>query len=169
MRIYKLTSSNKLCSIGILYMAPQNFSDYMDRVEKTIEGYVQKAPSLPSSWKEFIVNVMPWYIGLVILLNLPIFFSLFGLASLVSPFAYIFGSKVSGITAALILSAGILALQIMAVQGLFSRKRKSWKLLFYTALLGIMHGIFVGSMFGVLVMSSITIYILFQIKSYYTS
>ncbi|PJE62634.1 hypothetical protein COU88_03940 [Candidatus Roizmanbacteria bacterium CG10_big_fil_rev_8_21_14_0_10_39_6] len=150
-------------------MAPRSFSDYMDRIEKTIEKYVQKAPSLPNSWKEFLVTAMPWYIGFVILLNLPIFFSLFGFASLTSPFVYIFGSKVSGITATLILSAGILVLQIMAEQGLFSRKRKSWKLLFYSALLGIVHGIFVGSMFSVLIIGVITLYLLFQIKSYYNS
>lgn len=150
-------------------MAPRSFSDYMDRIEKTIEKYVQKAPSLPNSWKEFLVNVMPWYMGFVILLNLPIFFSLLGLTSLTSPFVYIFGSKVSGITAALILSAGILVLQIMAEQGLFSRKRKSWKLLFYSALLSIVHGIFVGSIFSVLIISVITLYLLFQIKSYYNS
>ena len=148
-------------------MATQNFTGYMDRIETTLEGYVQKVPSLPNSWKEFIVSFIPWYTCLVILLNVPIFFSLFGLASLVSPFAYIFGSKVSGITAALILSAGMLVLQIMALQGLFGKKMKSWKLLFYSALLGVVHGIFIGSLFSVLIGSVISLYILFQIKSYY--
>ena len=61
----------------------------------------------------------------------------------------------------------MMGLQVMAIPGLFKRKIKSWRLLFYISLISALLSLVKFDLGGLIVGTGISWYILFQIKSYY--
>ena len=62
-----------------------------------------------------------------------------------------------------------LALLVMALPGLFSRKQASWQLLFYSQLVGFAASILTGSIVWALIGGLIGFYILFQLRALYVN
>lgn len=146
-----------------------NLGSSLGKFEDTLELYlVDKAPSLPSGVKEFIVKYGPWITLVMLILALPALLLAFGLGALVAPFAFLGGLQ-AGVSygVGMIFSAVILVIQAFAIPGLFARKASAWKLMFYAALLGAVESLITFNLGGLVIGSGITMYILFQIKSYY--
>src|SRR5688572_27993865 len=113
----------------MLEKIPHGLAAYLDKLEKTGDLYLhQKAPKLPTPWKEFIVKILPWVSLVMIILTFPIILTIFGLGTLLLPTSFTTGGIFDGImhTIGFILTFGSLVLMIAALPGLFKQKRSSW-------------------------------------------
>lgn len=146
-----------------------NYKSYLNQLENFLDLYlVKKAPPLPVGVKDFIVTVMPYLTVVFLILALPLILGLIGISALTLPFAAVAGigtgfSYIAGVIVAII----TLVLEIMALPGLFKRQQKSWTLLYYVALIGGVNSILSLNLWGLVIGTGISLYILFQIKSYY--
>ena len=124
------------------------------KLEDTLDLYlVKKAPfSLPESVKEVIVKYGPW-ITLVIL---------------VAPFAFLGGVR-AGVNfgVGMLFSAAVLVIEALAIPGLFKRKMSAWRLMFYGSLLSAVEALISFNLGGLVIGTGLSLYVLFQIKSYY--
>ncbi|MFA5827937.1 MAG: hypothetical protein WC841_01045 [Candidatus Shapirobacteria bacterium] len=139
------------------------------KLEEFLDLYlVQKAPALPDNIKEFIVKYGPYISLVMMVLMAPALIGLIGLSSVAMPFAYLGGVR-SGFNFSLstILMIGQLALQVIALPGLFKRAKSAWRLMFYSVLVSIVYSLLAGNLINGLVSALISFYILFQVKSYY--
>ena len=130
--------------------------------------FVKKLPSLPKSLKEAIVQYGPWLVLICLVLSLPSILALFGLGAISMPFSY-FGGMRYGYNFSLnfVLTTIITILGIIALPGLFKRKKQSWNLLFYSSLLSLIQNFLHFNLGALVVGTSLSWYVLFQIKSYY--
>ncbi|PIQ72655.1 chromate transporter [Candidatus Roizmanbacteria bacterium CG_4_10_14_0_2_um_filter_36_35] len=147
-----------------------DFKSMMGKLENTLETYlVDKAPfQLPAGAKEVIVKYGPWITLILLILALPAILFTFGLGTLVAPFAFLGGMK-AGVNfgIGMIFSAVVLVIEAIAIPGLFKRAVSSWRLMYYAALLGGVESLISFNLRGLIIGTGISLYILFQIKSYY--
>lgn len=144
-------------------------ANYLGQLEDMLDEYlVKKAPALPENAKEALVKFIPWINLVFIILGLPVLLTLFGLSAVLTPFAMIGGYHGSafGIIFQILTLVGIVV-EIMALPGLFKRQAQGWRLSFYATLISLVTGLFGGNLVSALVGAIISLYILFQIKSYY--
>lgn len=137
----------------------------MAKLDEFLELYlVKKAPSLPANIKEFIVKYGPYISIVMMALMAPVIIAVFGFSSL----AYLGGVR-SGFNFSIstIFMIGQLALQIIALPGLFKRAKSAWRLMFYASLVGLVYSILSGAIVNGLISVVLSLYILFQIKPLY--
>jgi len=146
-----------------------DFASYMKQFEETLETYLlDKAPSLPEGVKEFIVSYGPWIALVFLLLSLPALLFAFGLGTVFAPFAFLGGLSAGvGFGLGLIFSVAMLVVEAIAIPGLLKRKMSAWRLMYYAALLGAVQSLVSFNLGGLVIGSGLTMYVLFQIKSYY--
>ena len=177
-------------SILITLMRRFSMSNLLTNVEKQFnEVFVSKAPyQLPTKFKEWVVEYMP-IIGVVFgVIGLFATLALWRSAHLVNEVvdfsnslskAYGLSQNVRGLgfsyyvaIASLFVTAII---PILAYPGLKAKsKSKGWNLLFYSALISLIYGVFnaiyqggIFSLISTLIGSAIGLYLLFQIRSFY--
>jgi hypothetical protein len=138
------------------------------QLEDVLQLYlVEKAPALPSGWKEVLVKIIPWIILVVIIFTLPAVLFAFGLGTLLAPFGFLAGVGAGFVyLISMALAAVVLILEALALSGLFNRTRKGWTFAYYAALVGGVSNILSLSIGG-LVGTLIGLYILFQIREHY--
>jgi len=150
------------------------------QIEDTLAGIFKDLPALPKGGKEGLVTIFPWIAlifgivqlagawGLYQLTNLTI--NTFGLYAAITPMqkATIYLSIV-----VLLIDAVIL---LMAFSPLQKKIRRGWDLLFIAGLVNLAYGVlsifmysggFGNFMIGVIT-SAIMLYLLFQVREYYT-
>lgn len=147
-----------------------NYTTYLNSLTSTLETYmVQKAPPLPASWKGFIVKILPWLIIISLIFTIPAILAAFGLTTFLLPMSFL--PIIAGIgfafTLSLIINALGVVLKIMALPGLFKHTKRGWSLLYYSVLLGAVANLIVFNIIGLVIGTLISLYILFQIRSYY--
>ncbi|MFA6521327.1 MAG: chromate transporter [Candidatus Gracilibacteria bacterium] len=139
---------------------------------------VKKAPyTIPAHAREKIVAAAPWIDLFLIVISIPLLLVLLGLnfaffsfpwGMMGSPMmgAHMYGGVYSGWGIVNIVLFAVLALEILAMPGLFKRKKISWKLLMYASLITVVENILFFSIGGI-VGGIIGLYLLFQVKEYY--
>ena len=139
------------------------------KLEEVLDLYlVKKAPAIPENIKEFIVKYGPYISLVLMLLMVPALIGIFGLTSIAMPYAYMGGYRPGfNFSIATIFMFGQLALQIIALPGLFKRAMSAWRLMFYSSLVGLVYSILSGSVVSGIISTAISLYILFQIRSLY--
>lgn len=149
---------------------PSDLKTMLKKLESFLELYlVTKAPfSLPNNWKEFIVKVAPWLTLVVIILALPIILGLLGFGAILAPISFL-GGVSAGVTSMLttVVTAISLILEAVALPGLFKRTKKAWYLVYYSTLLASLTNIISFNVGGFVIGTVLSLYVLFQIKSYY--
>lgn len=147
----------------------KDYKSYLNQLEETLHLYlVKKAPALPPGLKEFIVKYGPWITLVLIILTLPLVLAVFGLGTVLAPFSFMGGLRVgTGYIVTLVLSALQLVLEAVAIPGLFKRQKKSWNLLYYAVLIGVVENVVRFDVGGLIIGSLLSLYILFQIREYY--
>lgn len=107
---------------------------------------VKKAPfQIPNKIKETITKFSPWINIIIILCFIP-------------------SVRAEDIFIKIVLIIQ-LALQIMALPGLFEKKLSAWNLLFYASIANLVYLTLVGPLVGAILTSLIIIYALFQIRT----
>ncbi len=139
------------------------------KLEKQLELYlVDKAPAIPKEWRELLVKIAPWISLVMVIIAVPAVLAIFGMAAWVSSFAYLGGVGYStGFTISWIFTLMVMALQALAIPGLFKRTKAAWNLLFYATLLTAVQNLVVFNLAGLIIGTLISLYILFQVKEYY--
>lgn len=123
---------------------------------------VKKAPfQIPMNGKEILVKVAPYLVILGIIMAVPATL----LALVVSPVAFFTGSGLYVVGMLFALAA--LALEVIALPGLFKRTHGSWNLLFYASVVSVLGNLVSLNLVGALLSALIGWYILFQVKELY--
>ncbi|MBN1162488.1 hypothetical protein JXA34_01950 [Patescibacteria group bacterium] len=149
--------------------------DFMDQLIETIETYVKKVPPLPNNIKEVIVKFAPWLAILSVVFSLPALLSLLGLNSYFNYMGisrYMYHSLGTGYMAKYYIAQAFLVANLvlvgLSIPGLFSKSKSGWMFLFYSILVYGVHSLFTANIVGGLLGLVISLYFLFQVKSYYT-
>ncbi len=142
--------------------------DYLRQLESYLENiFASKAPGLPKGLKKFIVDVGPWLMLIGLILALPLILAALGLTAFFAPFALMMKAKAPDFGLQVLISTAVLALNALALPGLFQKKLSSWRLLFYASLLAAFDRLVSFELTSFLVGALVSWYILFQVKSYY--
>lgn len=129
--------------------------------------FVKKAPSLPVGIKDVIVSISPWIAVVLLIFTIPAILILLGLSALI-PFALVGGATSGfGYFATTIGAIVSLVLYMMAIPGLFSRSKQGWNYIYYSNLVSLVIGIISLQIFGALLGFAVSMYFLFQVRSYY--
>lgn len=130
-------------------------------VEQTLEQHLGATSKLqlPENMRAGFVRFLPW----VALLFLPLHFAAVLLLLGISALATLVGSP--SIIGALV-SVGVLVLDVIALPGLFARKRQGWAFFTYAIAAGAVGDLLSFSIFG-LVMSAALLWLSFQVKYHY--
>jgi hypothetical protein len=146
-----------------------NFNSFMTDLETNLDLYlVKKAPVLPDNIKEFMVKYSPYLLLIVVVFSLPSILFALGLGALLTPFAFLGGVRYGfsfSITSLILLASVIL--DILAIPGLFSRSLSGWRKIYYATLLTALHSLLNFSLGNFIFGTIISLYFLFQVKSYY--
>lgn len=143
------------------------------------EMLVVKAPfQLPKEVTNFIVQYGPWITLVIAVLMLPAILAVIGLGAFVGSIGAYYGAGVGLIywlaMAALVVQVGVM---FVSIPMLLKRQRNGWLLLFYADIFSFAYGVLnslsspyalVGGLIGAAVSIVIGMYVLFQIRSYYT-
>ncbi len=150
-------------------MAKTSSVQGLDQLDALLEEYlVKKAPALPKGAKDAIVQFGPYIVLILLLLMLPVLLAALGIGALFMPVSYMGGVNAGlGYTVAMVTMVITLVLEVMALPGLFKRKLSAWRLMYYAALVGVVSNVIQGAFISGIVGALISLYILFQIKSYY--
>ena len=151
-------------------MAKENSNQSpLTQLEENLDLYFgKKAPALPTSAKEAIVNFAPWVTLILIIMSLPAVLAILGIGSILAPFSFLGGAN-AGFTymLSLIFLAVSVLFEALAIPGLFKKSKKGWNFVFYSTLVGILSNVVSMNVGNLILGALIPLYILFQIKSYY--
>lgn len=152
-------------------MAKQKKQDMwkmIKQLEMNLDAFFGKnAPKLPKGIKEFIVWVAPYLTILGIIFTVPALLALLGIGALLAPAFILTGSLTLIGMLTIVVTIISLLLEIMAVPGLFAKKKLGWDRLFQVSLLGVITAFISGNWAGLILGTAINWYFLFQIRAYY--
>jgi hypothetical protein len=138
--------------------------------ENTLEEYLyRRVPHLPAQWQELLVKIAPYLTILFVILSIPVILLALGAGAAFGPLALIGGGAgaVAGLGLAIIVFIISVVLEALAIPGLFARKKQGWRLLFYSTLVNAVYNIVTFNLFGFIIGTLLSLYLLFQIKSHY--
>ncbi|MCX7880984.1 MAG: chromate transporter [Patescibacteria group bacterium] len=146
----------------------EDFKSFLLFLEENLDLYLgKKAPALPDNWREFLVKASPYLTILGVIL------AVLGLGGLALPFSTFGGAMVGrpflGVNYLLsaVLLIAITVLEALAIPGLFSRNKKGWHYLYYSALINALYNIVFFNLSSLLIGSLLSFYLLFQVRGYY--
>ena len=140
----------------------------LGKLEAAIEKINKGLPALPANAKEWIVKATPWIIVILSILLLPAIFAILGLGAMFGSLSVMAGYSY-GVVYYIVwaLSLVTFIMEISAVKGLIARKKSAWNILFYVALINAVSSLIQVNIVSMLISTAISLYILFQIRSYY--
>ncbi len=159
--------------------------EMLSKLETMLAGVYKATPKLSGNAKKSIVNIWPWVALIFGILQLWAAYGLWHWGRDVNKVADVFNSYLGTNTIvhhlnifywiSLVVLAFTGVLLLMAYPGLKAHAKSGWNLLFYSALLNGVYGIFsafnnyggVGSLVIQLIVSAIVLYFLFQIRDQY--
>lgn len=143
------------------------------QLEVTLSDYNKKAPQLPKSAKDVIVKFAPYLAILGVVMGIPAFLALIGLGAFMAPLGLV-GGMMTGrpfIGFSYIINILFLGLMILleglAIPGLFSRSKKAWTFLYWSAWVGVIQNLVSFNIGGLVIGGLLSMYFLFQVKEYY--
>lgn len=151
-----------------------DFRSMLGKLEITLEEYLgKKAPQLPKGWKEIIVKFAPYLVIIGVVSGVLSFLALLGLGTFLVPLGTIGGMMTGrpflgfGYILNIVFLGAIILLEGLAIPGLFSRSKKAWTFLYWSALVGIVQNIVSFNVGGLIIGGLLSLYFLFQVKEYY--
>ena len=139
----------------------------VDLEKKLSEEFVKKLPELPKKLKEIIVKYGPYLVVILLVLSVPVILAFMGIMITTTSLIFLGGVKGCFYIISVLLGIIMIILQIIAIPGLFKRKIKSWRLLFYISLISALLSLLKFDLGGLIIGVGVSWYVLFQIKSYY--
>lgn len=150
---------------------PSHSKGYLTQLENFLELYlVKKAPALPKGGKELLVKIAPWLVIVGLVLSVPAILSLFTLSSMMSasPYgAYATAALGPAYYISILLLVVTIVLQVLALPGLFNKKRSGWNFIFYSSLVSLVSSLISMNLVGFIIGGLLSLYLLFQVREYY--
>ncbi|MCR4329592.1 MAG: hypothetical protein NUV65_03525, partial [Candidatus Roizmanbacteria bacterium] len=144
-----------------------DFGGAFKNLEVTLEEYlVGKAPSIPKEWKEIIVKFSPYLAILGVVMGVPGVLALLGAGTVLAPLGFVGGMMTGrpflglGFIINVLFMGVMILLQGLAIPGLFSRSKKAWTLLYWSALLGIVQNVISFNVGGLIIGGLVSMYVL---------
>src|SRR3990172_1763161 len=110
----------------------------MGQLEKMLDEYlVKKAPALPANFKEMLVKFAPYLAIIGVVISVPALLTLLGASAMLSSSMYyaVYGAGLGyGYYLSIAFLIAVVALEALAIPGLFAKSKKGWNLLFYATL-----------------------------------
>lgn len=104
---------------------------------------------------------------LSIIFAIPSLFAILGLSAIAAPFSLFSGGFMLSSAIAIVGLIATTILSIMAVSGLFAKKKTAWNKMFYVSLIGLVTSLLGGNLVSLILGTLISWYILFQIRASY--
>ncbi len=143
----------------------------MDNLSKTLEVYlVKKAPALPKNMKGLIVDFAPWIEIIGVIATIPGITALWGFNAMMygTPYGgYMAARSGFNFTLPAIFLIVAFVLMLLSIPGLFKRSKMGWNYAYYSVLVNAIYSLLTMQLLGMVVGSGISLYLLFQVKSYY--
>ncbi len=140
----------------------------LNNIESKMQDFFNKnIPALPPKGIELIVKIAPYLAIVSVIAGVPAVLALLQVGKYAS--IYRMAGVSLGWTYQLtnILLVIQLVLTALSIQGLFSKKLSAWKLMYYSAWISALSGLFSGGVISMLIGGFISFYLLFQVKSSY--
>jgi len=152
-----------------------DFKGALNNLEQILEEYlVKKAPfQLPKNVKEIIVKFAPYLAILGVVMGIPGVLALLGAGTILAPLGFVGGMMTGrpflgmGYLVSIIFLGAMVVLEALAIPGLFSRSKKAWTFIYWSALVGVVQNIISFNIGGLVIGGLILMYFLFQVKEYY--
>jgi hypothetical protein len=155
----------------------------MRQLEKPLDDAFKNVPQLPENARKGLAAALPWLALLGAILSLLSVANLYNAASLLNGVYTAFGYPVAvGVVTTLWLGIAILLAQavlfFVAFPALRAYKKSGWNLLFWVALVSVLYGVIMNLFNGYFDLSqlivsllgaAIGLYLLFQVRGYYTA
>jgi len=147
--------------------------DALGKLEALFEEYLgKKTPAMPENIKDTLVSFAPYLAILTVVVSAPALFALLGIGSMIGPFSAFLGAGyMMQYSFTFMIGAGALLVSAvfaaLAIQGLFKREMKAWRLMYYSSLISFVATVLQGSVMSALVGLIIGMYILFQVREKY--
>lgn len=138
----------------------------MHDVIKKLEDFFAKAPHLPNDIREIIVKIAPYLAIIGIVFSVPAIFALFGIGLMTAPVVMMGGYGGMWMLAGAFAIANLVLL-VLAFPGLKARTQKGWMYTFYSVLLGAVQSLLSLNLVGLIIFTTLELYILFEVKSHY--
>src|SRR5258708_2014100 len=146
----------------------QSVLSSLSQLETTLDLYFnKKAPALPAGIKEFVVAITPYGTILGAIFAVPAVLALLGIIAVFATMILFSGGW--GIRSVVSLFALIVTtiLYVMAIPGLFKRRKEAWDKMFWVSLIQVVVAVVSMNVFSLVVGTAISWYFLFQVRSYY--
>lgn len=146
-----------------------DLTSLLGQLETNLDLYLgQKAPAIPANIREMIVKFSPWISLIVGLIALPAILAVLGLSAFVMPFSYLGGIRYGlSYTLSMLVLAVATILDFVAIPGLFKRSASAWRLIYYSTLINAVYSLISFNWTSLVIGTLVSLYILFQVKSYY--
>ena len=152
-----------------------DFKGALNNLEQILEEYlVKKAPfQLPKNVKEIIVKFAPYLAILGVIMGILGVLALLGAGTILAPLGFVGGMMTGrpflgmGYLVSIIFLGAMVVLEALAIPGLFSKSKKAWTFIYWSALVGVVQNIVSFNMGGLVIGGLISMYFLFQVKEYY--
>ncbi|GAB3712070.1 hypothetical protein GCM10027592_50250 [Spirosoma flavus] len=130
--------------------------------------FTTKAPfQIPINFREGFVKYWPIVLLILLVIALPGILAFLGIGAVLVPGSFMMGAGVGfGYTISMILAIVGLVLGVMALPGLFNRKRPGWVFSYYAQLINIVSSILLFNLVGIL-LGLLFLMLLFQVREYY--
>lgn len=152
----------------MMLMATQQKASLANLEATLNEYFVKKAPfQLPDGVKEVLVQYGPWVMVVMLVSRFLFLLAAIGLGAFLAPFAVLGGANAAAFTVGTLFSLASLVFEVVALPGLFKRKKSEWNLLFYSNLVSIAGSVVALNVVGALLTAVISFYFLFQVRSMY--
>ena len=131
--------------------------------------FTTKAPfQFPYNFREGFVKYWPIVSLVLLVLTIPAILVFLGIGVAFMPVSFMEGASLGfGYSIAMIITIARLVLGIMALPGLFNRKRQGWVFAYYAQILSVVASIFSFSLIGIL-LGLLFLMLLFQVREYYS-
>jgi len=131
--------------------------------------FTTKAPfQFPANFRDGFVKYWPIVSLILLLLSLPAILLFLGIGAFLVPASFVAGAGAGfGYTISMVLTIVSLVLSVLALPGLFNRKRGGWVLSYYAQLVSILAGVLTISILGI-IFGLLFLMLLFQVREYYT-
>ncbi len=131
--------------------------------------FTTKAPfQFPVNFREGFVKYWPIVSLVLLLLTIPAILMFLGIGAFLVPASFVAGVGAGfGYTISMVLTTISLVLGVLALPGLFNRKRGGWVLSYYAQLVSIVAAVLTISILGI-IFGLLFLMLLFQVREYYT-
>lgn len=137
----------------------------MKELDHFLSNVFSKLPNLPASITAALVKIAPYLAVILLVLSLPAILAVIGLGAFAGPIMMSGGAYVG--TLALVFAVISVILLALSIRGLFARQAVGWRFLYYNTLVGAVYSVLRTDLFGLIIGTGISLYLLFQIRSSY--